>query len=189
MHTEHKVILFIIVVAVGLLLGYGLARQFKELNPEELLEQAGVKELFYFETDNDLRLWERREFTPRLSTDHVTEGMYSLEVTFPAGGGNLSAWRTFIRNWADSDIFSFDVYNDEYSKIILRVVIVDEVGQSKFEKGFVLTSGSNHIESRTKDIAKDIDITQVKQLVLEVQELGEITLFFDNMKLETREER
>lgn len=189
MHTEHKVILFIIVIIVGSALGYGLARQFKQLKPEELLEQAGVKELFYFETDNDLRRLERRDFTPRLSTDHVIEGMYSLEVTFPAGGGNLSAWRTFIRNWADSDIFSFDVYNAEYSNVTLKVMIIDEVGQSKFEKDFILSSGANRIEIETKDIAKAIDITQVKQLVLEVQEPGETTLFFDNMKLEKREER
>ena len=187
MHKEHKVILFIIVVIVGLALGYGLARQFKQLKPEELLEQAGVKELFYFETDNDLQRLERRDFTPRLSTDRVTQGMYSLEVTFPPGGGNLSAWRTFIRNWADSNIFSFDVYNDEYSQVTLKAMIIDESGK-KFDKDFVLSSGSNRIEIGIKDIARAIDITQVIQLVLEVRRPEETTLFLDNMKLETRKE-
>ncbi len=186
MHKEHKVILLVLVVIVGLSLGYGLARQFKKLKPEDLLEQAGVKELFYFETDNDLQRLERRGFTPRLSPDHTTEGMYSLEVTFPAGGGDLSAWRTFIRNWADSDIFGFDVYNDEYSKVTLKVEITDDAGKSKFEKGFLLASGANSIEIETKDIAKFINITQVKQLLLKVQEPAETTLFFDNMRLETR---
>jgi len=184
-HREHKVVLSVLVITVGLILGYGLARQLKQLKPEELLKQAGVKELFYFETPNDLQRLEKRTFTPRLSTEHVTEGMYSLEVTFPAGGGNLSAWRTFIRNWAGSKIFSFDVYNDEYSPVSLKVEIVDEAGRSKFEKNFVLASGANHIEIEIKDIAKVINITQVKQLVLAVREPGETTLFFDNMKLET----
>lgn len=188
MHTEHKVILFIVVVIVGAALGYGMARQFKELKPEELLERAGVKELFYFETENDLRRLERREFTPRLSTDHVTEGMYSLEVTFPPGGGNLSAWRSFIRNWADSHIFSFDVYNGEYSPVTLKVVIMDEGELSRFEDSFTLSRGTNnHIEIEVKDIAGAIDIARVKQLILEVREPEETTLFFDNMKLEKRE--
>ncbi len=185
MHREHKVVLSVLVIAVGLVLGYGLARQLKQLKPEELLKQAGVKELFYFETPNDLQRLEKRKFTPRLSTEHVTEGMYSLEVTFPAGGGNLSAWRTFIRNWTGSDIFSFDVYNDEYSRVTLKVEIIDESGRSKFEKSFLLSSGANHIEIKIKDIAKVIDITRIKQLVLDVREPGETTLFFDNMKLST----
>ena len=187
MHKEHKVILFILVIIVGLALGYGLARQFKQLKPEELLEKAGVKELFYFETDNDLQRLERRGFTLRLSTDHVTEGMYSLEVIFPAGGGSLSAWRTFIRNWTDSDIYSFDVYNDEYSEVNLLVEVVDESGK-KFEKKFVLSSGANSIEIKVKDIAGVIDATQVKQLILQVQKPEETTLFFDNMKLAKQKE-
>ncbi len=183
MHKEHKIVIFVIVVLIGLAFGFGLARQFKVLDPEKLLEQAGVKELFYFETDGDLQRLERRDFTPKLSMDHVTQGMYSLEVTFPAGGGNLSSWRQFIQNWADSDIFSFDVYNDEYSNIILKVMIIDEAGK-KFEKDFVLSSGANSIKVKIKDIAKVIDVTRVKQLVLEVKEAGETTLFFDNIKLE-----
>ena len=189
MHREHKIVLFILSVMVGLAMGYGLARQFKVLRPEELLEREGVKELFYFETDIDLRRLERREFVPRLSLAHVTEGMYSLEVTFPAGGGNLSAWRTFIRNWADSDIFSFDVYNAEGSPVALKVIINDERGLS-FEDNFILSPGVvNHLEIEIKDMARAIDTAQVKQLVLEVREPGETTLFFDNMRLEIREGR
>jgi hypothetical protein len=184
MHKEHKVILSLLVITVGLVLGYGLARQLKQLNPEELQKQAGVRELFYFETPADLQRLEKRNFTPRLSTEHVTQGMYSLEVNFPAGGGNLSAWRTFISNWTGSNIFSFDVYNDEYSGVTLTVEIIDESGRSKFEKSFVLSSGANHIKIKIKDIAKVIDITRIKQLVLSVREPGETTLFFDNMKLE-----
>ncbi len=187
MHREHKIVLFILVLMVGSAMGYGLARQFRVLRPEELLRREGVKELFYFETDIDLRRLERREFVPQLSLVHVTEGIHSLEVTFPAGGGNLSAWRTFIRNWTDSDIFGFDIHNAEGSPIALRVIINDEQGLS-FEDNFILTPGAtNHLEIEIKDVDRIIDITRVKQLVLEVQEPGETTLFFDNMRLEIRE--
>lgn len=187
MHREHKVILFILVVMVGLAMGYGLARQFKVLRPEELLRREGVKELFYFETAIDLRRLERREFVPQLSLAHVSEGMYSLEVTFPAGGGNLSAWRTFIRNWTDSDIFSFDVHNAEGSPVTLKVIITDEQELS-FEDNFILSPGTtNRLEIEIKDVAGAIDVAQVRQLVLEVREPGETTLFFDNMRLEIRE--
>ncbi|MCD5397987.1 hypothetical protein LR003_03540 [candidate division NPL-UPA2 bacterium] len=187
MHREHKIILFIIAVMIGSAMGYGLARQFRILRPEELLRREGVKELFNFETDIDLRRLERREFIPRLSLAHVTEGIYSLEVTFPAGGGNLSAWRTFIRNWTGSDTFSFDVHNVEGSPIALKVIINDEQGLS-FEDNFILSPGiTNHLEIEIEDIAGVIDIARVKQLVLEVQEPEETTLFFDNMRLEVRE--
>lgn len=188
MHLEHKIILFVVIIAGGLLLGFGIGRQFEQLEPEELLEVAGIKKICYFDGPEDILFFEKVNFPLSLSTDHVTEGMYSLEVVFPDGGGTLSAWRTFMRDWSQHQLFSLDVYNDQYSPIRLFITINDEEEKDTYEEFFFLVPGSNRLSINLTSAGRRIDLNRIKQVAFSLREIpGKNTFFFDNIRLQTQE--
>ncbi len=188
MPLEHKIILFVLVIALALVIGFGIGIQFQRPDPDKLLTSAGIKRINSFDKEDDLRFFEKTTFPLTLSSEHVTDGMSSLKVTFPDGGGELSAWRTFLRDWSAFQVFSFDIYNDQYSRVVIDVTIKDEKGEDAYAEHFYLLPGStNQIEINLTSVGRRIDLRQIRQILFSVREApGENTFFLDNLRLEKR---
>jgi hypothetical protein len=189
MEKEHKVTLVVVLVVAGAALGYGIGMQFKVLRPHELLKEPGIEVLFYFDGDEDIRKFDRTEFPVELSTRHVTQGMYSLKVTFPYKDGVLNAWRTIPRDWSGHDSLVIDAYNDQFYRIPLTITLGDE-NNAAFTKTIDLLAESNHIEIPVSEIKGSTDVTQMRNFSISVPPSEERNIiYFDNIKLEKRAAR
>jgi len=129
MAPEHKVFLFILACVVSLLLGFGLAREFQAQSPLED-EETGRMEILYFEGHDSLfklrfadRV-DRQQWT--LATDNVTQGIFSLRISFPYEGGWFVTSGTFNPDWSSYGMFQADITNPGVERLQFAVIIRDD---------------------------------------------------------------
>jgi len=181
MAPEHKVLIVILVVAVGVALGYGIVRQFQ---PPQLEEEKGAQVLFSFEGRGDISKFQFTGATPELATENVTHGMYSLRVTFSPNGGYMEAWHTFPSDWRDYTTFYADITNGEFVDVPISISFKDEKGEAQFQYNLTLSPGTQPVQIPIATIGGKIDISRVWAIrfTLPSGERSRI-LYFDNIRL------
>lgn len=155
--------------------------------PKPPKKRAGVLTLASFEKDGELSLFEDSEGRLERTREQATQGRYALKVTFPDGGGSLSAWRTLPRNWSGYKRLQFDVCNPQ-STVPFSLFIKDSKHTS-YRQGYNqeqirLGMGCHSIEIPLAEVARKINLRDVVQLRIFLWKVpGQHVLFFDNFRL------
>jgi hypothetical protein len=152
-----------------------------------------VKEICYFETQKDVDNWVCDGASALLSRDHVSQGKYSMELTWTADTSYRIFYYHFPKDWQNYDYFVFDVYNTitEPTAVTFEVYANFEEGsyghpEGRFlKKRYDLIYGWNTIRT---DIRKQTHSTPYaatgnKLIHMYFSDLNAV-YYIDNMRLE-----
>jgi len=191
MAPEHKILVFLLVVAVSFFLGLGIARQIQERRFSDELAAHGILRLISFEEAVTLAGGET-EFVRMKSTVpversliNVTDGTSCLQVNFPPEGGRLFAHRTFEADWSGYKRFAFDVMNAEFREVEMELVFKDG-DQKEFHSKLRIPSGTSHQVIEVPLIGTEINVSDVAdiEIVLPPIARGSRRLYIDFLRLE-----
>ena len=158
-------------------------------------EAASVRLLADFETEGEMGNWGTRRITAELSAEHPTHGKTALKVTAP-GGGTARFARWARQDWSGWQQLVLDVFNAQDRPVNISVEIWDVPGKGAYAKRhggkFTVNEGPNAVtlelgELRVNDRSRNIDASQIQQVVITVTGLaGETVLHFDHFRLAGR---
>ena len=156
---------------------------------------GAARTLADFETQAEMQTWGVSKIKAELSGDHPTRGKSAMKVTVPAGG-NAGFARWARQDWSGFQQVAFDVFNaqDEAAKIIVHLWDVPGRGAyaKRFQTPLSLREGPNTVvlelaELKVNDRSRNIDVSQIQQVVFQIPGLaGETVLHFDNFRLTGR---
>ncbi len=167
---------------------------------------SNIKRLFGFETDQELAEIKTdngpgdkgRDFPVESSSEHATEGRYSLKVVYPdQGDGPEIVFDRFHRDWSAYNYLKVDVYNPSRAVVRLNFFAVDRephAGENPNTQRFFwsdhLKPGKNTYTIEIKDakLLDDIEFVNLKLIkrigFTLVERPKGLILYFDNMRLE-----
>lgn len=151
-----------------------------------------VLELCYFESENDLKKIEKSNIKMERSQKYVSEGEYSLRCVFHQGDSGVSFYGTLPKNWSGYKNLKFDVYGED-DNIPLSLFVADANNISYNDRynreGIMLNKGWNSIVVPIDEIDKKLILDRINHLIFFLWNVpGSHVLYFDNIKLTSREE-
>jgi hypothetical protein len=158
--------------------------------------QEGRTLLFSFETQEEFQQWQqysKRSSALSLSAEHATEGTHSLQIVIPKSDGRQEIHATNIpEDWSAYPIFAFDLYYNakQSDKAWLLIVRIDDrrtnqLKRNWFMQGSIIEPGATTIRVRREDIAKELDVKHIKQVILATNKLEhDIEVYLDNFRFE-----
>jgi len=157
--------------------------------------RQNIKTIGNFEKDSDLEIWEKAAVPFVKSTEHATQGKYSLKIIFPRGEypGISSIFSSSPEDWSKFNFLRLDVYNEQPETLKLCAIIKDDVGQSyqeRFDGVYSLSPGLNNISIDLTQLRRNgktgfIKLTNIIQYVFcLVKPKEETVIYLDNIRLE-----
>ena len=153
--------------------------------------------LFSFESETEVAQWKPFAEPPKLmkrSKEYATEGDYSLHVVLP----KKKEWPELDtthspQDWSPYQVLALDVYykSEHRDKALSLGVRIDDTNSSPqnqqwYAEGFDLIPGPNTIRIDIGRVGENIDLTQVKRLMLFTEELDdEVEFYLDNLRFES----
>ncbi len=124
-----------------------------------------------------------------LTEQHTTHGGKALKLTLPAGAAYPGLlWEVYggsTQNWKGTDVFHFDIFNDNQDSVKLVVKFKSGAGMptASFEYPVELKPWSlNVIDIPISSIGSACDITQISYVkFFAVSPVKDLVLYFDNI--------
>jgi len=144
--------------------------------------------LNYAETSQDLASWQTNSVNLSLSTEHVTQGNYSMKadyttnVEFPnirlfgAGTAFPSA------DWSKYISLNFDVYNPNNTQVMVAAKFFDEDNTPNDTHPIVIGPNSSQSVSIPLNELSNLDLTRMKGIELWMKPTSPTTVYFDNFR-------
>ncbi|WP_256759560.1 glycoside hydrolase domain-containing protein [Cohnella sp. WQ 127256] len=151
-------------------------------------EPLTVTPLNYAETSQDLDRWQGNNVNLSLSSQHVTQGNYSMKadyttnVEFPSvrlfGAGTAFP----SADWSKYLSVNFDVYNPNNTQVMVAAKFFDENNTPNDTHPIVIGPNSSQSVSIPLNELSNLDLTHMKGIELWMKPNNPTTVYFDNFR-------
>jgi len=149
-----------------------------------------------FETSWEMSRWEAKESTFTRSKNHAFHGAHSLMATLNPGEYPGVSLEQLEPVWSGYNRFCFDAFLEGSLPLKMTIRVHDinhnDTLQDRYNMGFILMPGNNHLTFALEDIRKaprgrEMDMRGMAGIMIFSYKLHEPrTVYFDNFRLEKK---
>jgi len=162
-------------------------------NRREKIDYRFLKHDFHigFEREKDLKVFQARQAAAKKSTEHATQGNYSLWVEIPAGrkypGIATEVYGKDCFDWSDMTEFTFDVHNERTipAPITIKIKSGRDDPKEQYETGIAVPARkTGRVRITRRELEHVLDLRCISAINIFMQDpRTTFYLYFDNFSV------